>query len=48
MGRQSKAAIARLNNLEKVKKNQKPTVEDLSDNEVDFKDKEDLLDHGSP
>jgi hypothetical protein len=46
MVNRSKADSARLNNLKKAKNSQKPTVEDVSDDEdPDFDNDEDLLDH---
>src|SRR5271168_5025996 len=46
MGRRSKATIARINNLEKVKNAQQPSVEDVEEDEdMDF-EADDLLEEG--
>jgi hypothetical protein len=46
MGRRSNATISRLGNLPKPKKNQNPTVEDVSDDEDSDFVNEDFLEHG--
>jgi hypothetical protein len=47
MGKRSKAATTRINNLKKSKIIQKPPVEEVSDDEdTNFDDREDILDHG--